>query len=291
MRSVLFVPGHDTRKLEKSLACDADILVLDLEDAVPESEKPRARELAAEFLREHAAMHQMIVRVNSLDSGHLLADLAAVVGAQPYGIMLPKCSGAADLARVDASLAALEVREGIEEGQLHVLPIVTETAAAVLGMQGYAQSVCSRLLGMLWGGEDLATDVGVLENRTHDGTYTSLFSLARSLTLLSAATARVAAVDAVYTDFRNPNGLRAEALTARRDGFTAKAAIHPAQVDIINEVFSPCPNELAWAREVIAAFDAKPEAGSISIDGKMLDRPHYTAAQRLLQRSSDTGLT
>ena len=285
MRSLLFVPGHDARKLEKGLTCGADALILDLEDAVPEAEKPRAREVCAAFLSQHRHTHRLIVRVNALNSGHLLDDLAAVVGAAPWGIMLPKCESVADLSRVDAYLSALEVREGLDSGGLRVLPIVTENAVAVLGMSGYAREENRRLCGMLWGGEDLATDVGVLNNRTPQGTYTALFQMARAMTLLSATTSRVMAVDAVYTDFRDAEGLRAEALEARRDGFTAKAAIHPAQVSIINEVFSPSDEEVAWSRQVIAAFAASPQAGSISIDGKMLDRPHYLAAKRVLEQS------
>lgn len=284
MRSLLFVPGHDERKLNKGLGSEADALILDLEDAVPPAEKARAREVTSEFLRAHP-QRRCFVRVNALDTGLLLADLAAVIQARPYGIMLPKCTGTADIATVSAYLLALEAREQLAAGATRLLPIVTENAASLLNMHGYAQHENPRLCGMLWGGEDLATDVGVPSNRSGDGRYTALFQLARSLTLLSAAAARVAAVDAVYTDFRNPQGLRAECEEAKRDGYTAKAAIHPDQVAVINEVFSPSQQELDRARQVIAAFDAQPEAGSISIDGKMLDRPHYTAALRVVNRA------
>ncbi len=165
---------------------------------------------------------------------------------------------------------------------IRVLPIVTEHARAVLSMGDYARIQDARLCGMLWGGEDLATDIGARSNRQAPGQYSDLFLLARSMTLLASAAARVAAVDAVYVDFRNPEGLRAEALDARRDGFTAKAAIHPDQVAVINEVFQPTGAELEWARRVVAAFAHAPGAGSIALDGKMLDRPHRVAAQRLL---------
>ncbi len=282
MRSLLFVPGHDERKLEKALGCGADALILDLEDAVPMAGKARARELAAAFVARHRDRHRLFVRVNALDTGLTLQDLAAVAGARPEGIMLPKCSGAGALARVDAYLEALEVREGLAPGGIRVLPIVTEHAAAVLDMGEYARAASPRLCGMLWGGEDLATDVGARSNREASGEYTALFRLARSMALLGAAAARVAPIDAVYTDFRDPEGLRAEAAAARRDGFTAKAAIHPDQVAVINAVFEPSEQELDWARRVLAAFEAAPGAGSVSLDGRMLDRPHQLAARRLL---------
>lgn len=279
---MLFVPGNDPRKLNKSLGCGADALILDLEDAVPDAEKARAREITAAFVRDHGD-RTLFVRVNALESGLLWDDLAAVVQSRPYGIMLPKCAGVQDLAKVDAYLSALETRDRIEAGSVRVLPIVTETAAAVLNIGSYAQLAAPRLCGMLWGGEDLATDVGAAANRSEAGRYTPLFQMARSMTLLGAAATRVMAVDAVYTNFRDPVGLRAEAMQARRDGFSAKAAIHPDQVGPINEVFQPREEELAQARQVIAAFDAAPGTGSISIAGHMFDRPHYLAARRLLE--------
>ncbi|MDN5842116.1 MAG: CoA ester lyase [Alcaligenaceae bacterium] len=282
MRSLLFIPGHDERKLEKGLGCGADALILDLEDAVPMDGKARARDITAAFVGQHHAQHRLFVRINDLDSDMALQDLAAVVRAQPYGIMLPKCSGTDELVRVGAWLEALEVREGIAPGTIRILPIVTEHARAVLNMGEYTHSANSRLCGMLWGGEDLATDIGARSNQDAPDHYTDVFRLARSMTLLAAASARVTPVDAVYVNFRNPEGLRAEALDARRDGFTAKAAIHPDQVAVINEVFQPAEQELEWARRVVSAFAQSPGAGSIGLDGKMLDRPHLLAAQRLL---------
>jgi len=287
MRSLLFVPGHDERKLAKGLSAGADVLILDLEDGVPSGEKARAREITTDFLRVNPDK-RCFVRVNALDTGMLLADLAAVLRAKPYGIMLPKCLGVRDLVALDDYLAALEAREQLERGVTRLLPIVTESAAALLNSAEYAGNAekCGggRLCGMLWGGEDLAADVGVLSNRADDGRYTPLFQLARSLTLMNATVTRSAAVDAVYTNFRDSQGLRAEALEARRDGFTAKAAIHPDQVPVINEVFTPSETEAEQARRVVAAFGAQPAAGSISMDGRMLDRPHYVAALRVLER-------
>ncbi len=284
MRSLLFVPAHDARKLAKGLDCGADALILDLEDAVPEADKARARGMCAEFVAEHQARMPLIVRVNAASTGMLLDDLAAVVRARPYGIMLPKCGSNADLLQVDAYLSALEAREGLAQGTLRVLPIVTETAAAMLQMGGYSTQ-SPRLCGMLWGGEDLAADIGAVANKDDQGSYTAPYVMARTLTLLGATAAQVAAVDAVYTNFRDPEGLREEATRALRDGFSGKAAIHPDQVAVINAAFTPSEKDFDWAREVIAAFDANPQAGAISLNGKMLDRPHYRSAQRVLARA------
>lgn len=290
MRSLLFVPAHDARKLAKGLQSGADALIVDLEDAVPQGEKLRGRAMAAEFVAQHHAAMPIFVRVNAADTGLMLDDLAAIVAARPHGVMLPKCGGAPDVARMDAYLSALEAREGLAAGAVRVLPIVTESAAALLAMPGYAQSP-ARLCGMLWGGEDLAADVGTVANRDDSGAYTAPYELARSLTLMGATAAQVPAIDAVYTNFRDPQGLQQESARALRDGFSAKAAIHPDQIAVIHAAFTPDAQAIAWAREVIAVFDRTPGAGAVSLDGKMLDRPHYRAAQRVLARAGTAALT
>lgn len=284
MRSLLFVPGHDARKLAKGLDCGADALVLDLEDAVQPAEKVRARSVTAEFVQAHRARLPLYVRINALDTGLALDDLAAVVRAQPYGIMLPKCESGEQAARVADFLAALEAREGLPAGGIRILPIATETAAALFGMGSYREAG-SRLAGLMWGGEDLAADVGTVSNRDAQGLYTAPYALARAQTLLGAAAAQVPAVDAVYTNFRDIAGLVAEASEALRDGFSAKAAIHPDQVGPINAAFTPSADDLAWARRVVAAFDGPVQVAVAALDGKMLDRPHYRAARRLLARA------
>ncbi|WP_020656117.1 HpcH/HpaI aldolase/citrate lyase family protein [Massilia niastensis] len=286
MRSLLFVPAHDERKLARGLGCGADALIIDLEDAVPEADKGRARGICAEFVAQHHARLPLFVRVNALSTGLLLDDLAAVVRARPDGIMLPKCESGRDVALVDAYISALEARDGIAAGSLRVLPIVTESAAALFSMGSYAKSAGQRLCGMMWGGEDLAADIGTVANREPQGRYTAPYQLARSLTLLGASAAQVLAVDAVYTNFRDTDGLLAEAAEALRDGFSAKAAIHPDQVGPINTAFTPTAEDTAWARRVLAAFDESPGRGAVAIDGKMLDRPHYRAAQRVLARAT-----
>jgi citrate lyase subunit beta / citryl-CoA lyase len=283
MRSLLFVPGHDARKLAKGVDCGADALILDLEDSVPDAEKARARSMCVEFIAAHRQRLPLFVRINALPTGLALDDLAAVVRAHPYGIMLPKCGRGRDVARVDACVSALEARDGVPAGSLRILPIVTEGAAALFEMCTYAQDAGPRLCGMMWGGEDLATDIGASANRS-DGQYTPPFQLARSLCLFGAAAAAVPAVDAVYTDFKDLDGLRAEARAAVVAGFGAKAAIHPGQVQIINDLFTPSEEALHTAAAIVAAFALQPSAGAVNIAGRMFDRPHLRAAQRVLAR-------
>ncbi|HET7096616.1 MAG TPA: CoA ester lyase [Casimicrobiaceae bacterium] len=288
MRSLLFVPGHDARKLAKGLDCGADALIVDLEDSVPDAEKPRARDICAEFVATNRARVPLFVRINALATGLALDDLAAVVRAQPYGIMVPKTVSGHDVARVDAYLSALEARDGVPAGSLRILPIVTESGAAMFELGSYASTAGPRLCGMMWGGEDLATDIGASSNRV-DGRYTPPFELARSLCLFGATAAGVPAVDAVYTDFRDIDGLRAEAFASVAAGYSAKAAIHPGQVQTINEVFTPTDDALRQANAIIAAFAQQPGAGAVNIGGRMFDRPHLTAAQRILARAGRTG--
>lgn len=286
MRSLLFVPGHDERKLNKGLDSGADALIVDLEDAVPLAHKAQARSTSADFVRAHTLRMPLLVRVNALETGMLLADLAAVVGARPHAIVLPKCRGAQDVALVSAYLDALEAREGLPAASIGVLSIATESAQATLGAASYGQHPSPRLCGLMWGGEDLAADMGTQANRGADGRYTAPYTLARSLTLLGASAAQVPAIDAVYTNFRDADGLRAEAQEAVRDGFSAKAAIHPDQIAVIHAAFTPSDAEVARARQVVQAFDAEPEKGAISLDGRMLDRPHYRSALRVLTRAA-----
>jgi citrate lyase subunit beta/citryl-CoA lyase len=211
-------------------------------------------------------------------------DLDAVVKARPHGLVLPKCASGQDVARLAAHLSVAEARDGVEQGVIRILPIVTETAASLFGLGSYASEAGPRLCGLFWGGEDLAADIGATDNRDAGGRYTAPYQLARALTLLGATAASVPAIDAVYTNFRDAAGLRAEAAEAVRDGFTAKVAIHPDQIGPIHDVFTPTEQQVAWARRVIAAFDAAPMAGAVAIDGIMLDRPHLRSAQHVLAR-------
>jgi citrate lyase subunit beta/citryl-CoA lyase len=237
--------------------------------------------MAASWLAARsAAGPQGWVRVNALDTGLTMADLAAVVRARPDGIVLPKCSAPEQLRAVDAALSALEAREGLPDRAIRVMPIVTETPAALFTLGGYGGS--PRLAAMTWGGEDLAAGVGAKANRREDGGWDELYRLARSLTLAGAAAAEVPAIDTIYADFRNEAGFAAECAEARRMGYAGRMAIHPAQVPVILAAFSPTAEERAWAKAVVEAFAAAPGAGVISLTGKMVDRPHLLQAQRIL---------
>lgn len=283
IRSLLFVPGDSERKIAKAAASDADALILDLEDAVAPANKVAARAVCREAVAAHPG-RTIVVRINALDTAEALGDLAAVVRARPAGIMLPKCRSQDDLVTLDRCLGALEARDDVPVGSIRVLAIGTETGASVLGLAGYATGI-PRLAGILWGAEDLAADVGAMSNKDAYGRYTPPFELARSMCLFAAASARVAPIDAVYTDFRDPVGLRRETQEAARDGFTAKAAIHPDQIAIINDVFTPSADAVERARRIVDLFAADPGAGVIALDGRMLDRPHFLQARRILARA------
>ena len=287
MRSLLFAPGDSARKLEKALASGADALIVDLEDSVAPSAKAEARSVTAGFLREalaQAARPRLLVRVNALDTGLTDADLDAVMTAGPDGIVLPKTVGGPDVAHLGAKLAVREAEYGLPDGETRILAIATETARGVFAL-GTLAGASHRLSGVTWGGEDLSADLGAETNRDETGRYTEPYRLARSLALLAAAAAEADAIDSVYTNFRDMEGLAAECRASRRDGFVAKMAIHPAQVPVINEAFAPAPAEIERARAIVAAFAQKPGAGVVAIEGEMIDMPHLRRAERLLQRA------
>jgi citrate lyase subunit beta/citryl-CoA lyase len=286
MRSFLFVPADSDRKLEKSFSSGADALLIDLEDSVALAQKPLARDRAAAFLRAHAATAdrpRLIVRVNSLTSGLIDDDLEVVVGAKPDAILLPKAEGAASVVHVDAKLTAREAIVGLDEGHINIIAIATETAASLF-LAGTYRGASPRLIGLTWGAEDLSVELGAEANRDAAGKFLDPYRLARTLCLAGASSAQVQPIDTVYVDFRDEAGLKRESEEARREGFTGKMAIHPAQVAIINEVFTPTAEAIARAKAVIAAFADKPDAGAIGINGVMYDRPHLARAQRLLAR-------
>lgn len=287
IRSLLFVPGDSDRKIAKAQSSAADALILDLEDSVVPAKRKAARELCLATLQTGGAK-PAFVRINALDTPDALLDLAAIVRGRPYGIMLPKCRSARDMHVLDRYLSALEVRDELPAGSTKVLPIITETGASMFGTATYQQTT-PRLVGMLWGGEDLAADIGARGNRDSGGRYEPVFELARSFCLLAATAARVTAVDAVFTDFRDGASLKAEAVAAARSGFTAKAAIHPDQAAIINEVFTPSADEIAHSRRVVELFEGAEEVSVAALDGKMLDRPHLIMAKRILARASLAG--
>ncbi|WP_425062947.1 HpcH/HpaI aldolase/citrate lyase family protein [Pyruvatibacter mobilis] len=283
MRSLLFVPADSEKKRAKALEGDADALILDLEDSVAPSEKPRARAETVAFLRDGDRKGKtIVVRVNPVDGPHCRDDVTQIVPAAPDMIMLPKATpeGVQDLSDM---IAPLEREAGLEPGSIRILTVATETPGALFVMDGYVHCE-ERLAGLSWGAEDLAAEMGATSNRRTDGVYTDTFRLARTLTLAAARHAGVLAIDSVYTDFRNEDGLRAELAEAVRDGFDAKLAIHPAQVAVINQALTPSAAELAEAQAIVDAFAASPDQGVLSLNGRMIDRPHLLQAQRVLMR-------
>lgn len=279
-RSILFVPADSLRKFERAAAGNADALVLDLEDSVAPETKPSARGTLREMLQKGAGKKELWVRVNPLDTPWTAEDLAAAIPGKPFGVFLPKARGGDDVRRISALLDEAERAAGVPAGRTKVMPIATELGAAMFGLGTYAG--CSpRLWGLTWGAEDLAADVGTLANRV-DGRYTEPFRLARSLCLFGAAAAGVNAIDTVCIDLDNDAVVASESLEARRDGFTGKMAIHPKHIDAINAAFTPSAEEVAWARKILAAFEANPNVGAFRLEGKMIDRPHLRAAKRVL---------
>ena len=280
-RSWLFAPGDSERKMEKATAGAADIILLDLEDAVAEAEKPKARSMVSSFVTANAKHRARLwVRINPLQGPHALADLAAVVPAGPGGIMLPKPRGRADAELLNHYLTALEAAAGITLGATKVIPLVTETPESMLATGSYAG--VPRLAAMTWGAEDLATALGAISNRGEDGDYDFTCQLARSLCLVGAAAAGVPAIDTIQGDFRDEAGLRKRTAQVRRAGFRGMLAIHPAQVDVINETFTPSAEERAAAQEIVDLFAANPGAGTIGYKGAMLDRPYLVRALAVL---------
>ena len=285
MRSMLFVPGHEPKKLAKGRDSGADALIVDLEDAVAPERKVDARRTIREFLDAPRAQ-PVFVRINALYEDFAADDIAAVVGGAPDGIMLPKCCSPDEVRVLDHILTVMEAREGVARGQIKILPLAVELASAVFTLGGY-RNVSPRLCGLMWGVEDLATDLASAVRDEH-GQYLPAIELGRSLCLYAAATAGVPAVDAVFTDFRDDDGLAAECAAAQRAGFAIKAAIHPQQIAVINEAFTPSPEAVARATRIVAAFLAAPGQGAIALDGRMHDRPHLRAAELILARARRT---
>jgi citrate lyase subunit beta/citryl-CoA lyase len=283
-RSWLFAPGDSERKMAKATAGAADIVIFDLEDAVAEEAKPKARSMVSAFLKTQPYDRSRLwVRINGVRGPNALPDLAAVVPGRPGGIMLPKSRGRADVDLLDNYLSALEVAAGIEMGSTNVIVLVTETAEGMFSIGTYVGA--PRMLAMTWGAEDLADAIGASENRNADGSYAFTYELARTLCLLGAAAAGVAAIETIHGDFRDEAGLRKRAMQVRRAGYRGMLAIHPAQVDVINAAFTPSAEELAAAQEIVDLFAANPGVGTIGYKGAMLDRPHLARAQALLERA------
>jgi citrate lyase subunit beta/citryl-CoA lyase len=280
LRSLLFVPGDRPDRMQKALGSGADALILDLEDAVAPAAKPAARQAVADFLAIRPRTLPLWVRINPLGSGLADADLAAVVGAAPDGIVLPKAEGGSAVLALDQQLTALD------DDQAAILPIATETPAAIFALGSYG-GVSRRLAGLTWGAEDLPAAIGALSARDVDGRYTPPLEVARALALFAAHAAGVPAIETVFPDFRDLDGLAAYAARGRRDGFSGMLAIHPQQVATINQAFGLSGSELARARQVVALFRANPGVGAISFEGRMLDAPHLKQALALLAEAGE----
>jgi citrate lyase subunit beta/citryl-CoA lyase len=284
MRSLLFVPADGGKKLDKAMVSGAHAVIIDLEDSVTVDRKPEARKLALAFLKEAGKTKQrprLFVRVNGLETGMIDDDLDAVVPGAPDGILFPKAEGGPTVTHVDAKLTAREAIADLAEGHVKILAQNVESAAGFFAAGSYRGS-SKRLIGVTWGPEDLSAELGAEANRDSTGRLTEPYRLARSVCLFSAAAAKTAAIETVFVDFRNEEGLRKDTEDAKRDGFVGRLAIHPAQVPIINAVFEPSAEQIAHAKRVVAAFAAQPGAGAVGIDGKMFDRPHLVRAQALL---------
>lgn len=296
VRSWLFVPADSEKKLAKAAGLGADALILDLEDAVMPCNKALGRQLACSFLRDaKTSAHpkgtscraQIWVRVNPLDSEFIAEDLEAIIPLAPDGIMLPKPDGPVDIETLSRRLDRLEVKHNLPLGGIKILPVATETARAVMSLGLYPRTHLPRLLGLTWGAEDLATDIGALTNKgeaNKDGgsNFAFTYQVVRSHTLIAAKAAGVQAIDTLYDDFRDKDGLRARAGCAFSEGFTGMLAIHPAQVPIINKSFTPTDAQLRQAKSVIQAFADNPGVGAVQVAGKMLDMPHLKQAQNIL---------
>ena len=284
IRSFLFVPADSERKLTKASESGADALILDLEDSVAAEARPDARVLAREFL---AGKDNVWVRINPIDTDDALADLEGVMPSKPAGIVLPKPRSAAAAVELAARLMALETKHDADPGSTRIIALCTEHPEALLTLNSYIAAT-ERLAGLSWGAEDLSAALGASTNRDADGNWLPTYEMARSMCLLAAAASEVAAIDTVFTDFKNSDGLRDYAAKARRDGFSGMLAIHPAQIGVINKAFMPSSAELENAERIVELFAANPGAGTIGLAGKMIDRPHLVQALRLLATARQT---
>ena len=285
MRSWLFVPGDSQPKLDKAAGLGADVVIVDLEDAVAPPAKPQARLLTNSWLlRPAGSTFGRWVRINPLDTPLWREDVAAVMPARPDGIMVPKAAGPEQLQALSGELVVQEQRHGVAPGSTRILPLVSETPAAALGIAAYAGAALPRLAGLTWGAEDLSAAIGAARKRDGEGRWTDTFRFVRSQVLLAAHARGIMAIDTLHAEFRDLDGLGRVALESYADGFTGMLAIHPSQVPVINAAFTPSEVEIAEAQAIVNAFSANPGVGALSLDGRMLDQPHLEQARRLLER-------
>lgn len=288
----MFVPGDSERKMAKAPSSGADVVIFDLEDAVAPGNKKLAREMTRDWLNardesatDGAASPQYWVRINPLDTPHWQYDVEAILPGKPAGIVVPKAEGPGQLKRLTKLLYERESRNGIVPGDIKLLPLVSETAhsANAISAYGMPRNASSRIAGLTWGAEDLSAAIGAIRKRDDRGVWTDLFRMVRAQTLLAAHAAGVAAIDTLYADFRDEEGLKRVARESYQDGFAGMMAIHPAQVAIINAAFTPSEEELAEACAIVELFAANPGVGALQLDGRMVDQPHLVQAQKLLE--------
>lgn len=286
-RSWLFVPGDSEKKLAKGPETGAHALIVDLEDAVAPSAKSEARRIARSWLDTHkrqVTLRKQVhwVRINAVETGLWRDDLAAIIPGAPEGVMVPKAQGPDQVRMIAAEIYELEQKHGLPNGHTKILPLVSETPRAALTIAAYADAPMPRLAGLTWGAEDLGAELGASRKRDEAGGWTDAFRYVRAQTLLVAHAAGVWAVDTLHADFRDEDGLRRAALAAKGDGFAGMLAIHPAQVPVINAAFAPSEAELAEAQAIVAAFAESPGAGTLQLNGRMIDQPHLKQAKALL---------
>lgn len=281
-RSLLFVPGDSDKKIAKSESIPADLIIFDLEDAVAAAARPEARIRVKNYLdarQDRSAA--LYVRINPLDTDDARKDLAVVMEGAPDGIVLPKAQAPDDIRTLEKLLDAAETKHGLEKSSTRILPVATEIPTALFTLGEY-QHVADRLLGLTWGAEDLGASIGAMSKHGEASEWSDPFALARSLCLFAASAAGVQAIDTLYANFRDQEGLAASAARARRDGYTGKLAIHPDQVEIINAAFTPSTEEIDEAHAIVDLFAANPDAGALSYNGRMVDMPHLVQAKKII---------
>ena len=279
LRSLLFVPGNQPRMLERASGLKPDAFMPDMEDSVPIDEKANARKVTASYLAKLAAGGAPVIpRVNSLDTGLMDDDLEAVIGENIFGVSVGKIETPYDIATISGKLEVFEAKSRIERGSVKLVPWI-ETAMAIVRLYEICKA-SPRIVGVAFGAEDFTNDMGIERTESEAETF-----FARNSIAVAARAADVVALDTPYFAFRDPDGLRENAQTAKQYGFKGKFAIHPAQIDIINETFSPSAAEIARARQVVAAFEeaATRGRGSTSLDGKVVDVPVVKRAQAVLE--------
>jgi len=285
LRSLLFVPADSEKKLAKAQSSPADALILDLEDSVAAPNRPKARGLVKEFLKEKHAQ-SIWVRINPLGSDDFIRDVESVVVSKPAGLVIPKPDGPQTLREIDNHLSTREAKAGLRHGDIKLLPVATETPEAVLTLGEY-RNPPPRLAAMSWGAEDLAAALGAATNRDENGEFLFVHKMVRALVLIAAKAAGVDAIETLHADFRDAKGLERVARAAQREGFSGMLAIHPDQVETINAAFTPSDADVEHAKKVVAAFASG--AGVAALDGKMLDQPHLKQAKHVLALSEAIG--